>query len=102
MPGDATTDPATTDEHATGETTNPATTDEPTTLEPATASAKAPAPRSIARDVALVAVVFVAVFILLGGLLSLAAPSVGRGVTRASPASSVISAVDPTPIATAP
>ena len=50
-------------------------------VEPAT-SRQAPPPRSIARDVALVAVVFVAVFILLGGLLWLAAPSGDRGATR--------------------
>ena len=41
--------------------------------------------RSIARDLALMAVVFVAVFILLAGLLWLAVPSAERGATRASP-----------------
>ena len=60
-------------------TTDEPTTDEPATPEPVAAGAKAPPPRSIARDVALVAVVFVAVFILLGGLLWLAVPPGDRG-----------------------
>jgi hypothetical protein len=64
-------------------------TDEPAIPEPVAAPAKAPPPRSIARDVALVAVVFVAVFILLGGLLSLATQSGDRGATRPSPISTL-------------
>jgi hypothetical protein len=92
-----TTDETMTDEPATDE---PAT-DEPATREPVTAAAKAPPTRSIARDVALVAVVFLAVFILLAGLLWLAVPSGERGATRASPISTLHSAADPTPVATA-
>ena len=84
----APTEPTTTDEPAT---------DEPASLEAVTVPAMTPR-RSIARDVALVAVVFVAVFILLGGLLWLAAPSGERGATRASP--TTCSAADPTPVAT--
>ena len=68
------------------------------TLEPVTAEAKAPPPRSIARDIVLVAVVFVAVFILLGGLLWLAVPSGDRGATRPSPTSTLRSAAEPTPV----
>jgi hypothetical protein len=76
-------------------------TDEPITHEPVPAGPTAAAPRSIARDLALVAVVFVAVFILLAGLLWLAAPSGERGATRATPISTLRSAADPIPDATA-
>ena len=65
------------------------------------AGTEAPRPRSIARDVALVAVVFVAVFILLAGLLWLAVPSGERGATRAAPISTLRSMADPTPVVTA-
>jgi hypothetical protein len=73
---------------------------EPAIEEPVTGQAKMPR-RSIARDVALVAVVFVAVFILLAGLLWLAVPAGERGATRATPISTLHSAADPTPVATA-
>ena len=72
-------------------------TDEPATLEPVMVPASTPR-RSIARDIALMAVVFVAVFILLAGLLWLAVPSAERGATRASP-TTLHSAADPTPVA---
>ena len=85
----APTDPTTTDEPAT---------DEPASLEAVTVPAMTPR-RSIARDLALMAVVFVAVFILLAGLLWLAVPSAERGATRASP-TTLQSAADPTPVAT--
>jgi hypothetical protein len=96
-PVEPTTDEVETDEALSDK---PAT-HEPAAHEPVTALVKAPPPRSIARDVALMAVVFVAVFILLGGLLSLAARPGDRGVTRPS-TSSVPSAADPTPVASAP
>ena len=86
----APTEPTTTDEPAT---------DEPASLEAVTVPAMTPR-RSIARDLALMAVVFVAVFILLAGLLWLAVPSAERGATRASPISTLQSAADPTPVAT--
>jgi uncharacterized iron-regulated membrane protein len=94
---DATTDDPTTDQA----TTDESATDEAATLELVPAVAKAPPPRSIARDLALVAVVFVAVFILLAGLLWLAAPSGERGATSASPISTPHSVVDPTLVGTA-
>jgi hypothetical protein len=92
-PIESTTDSPTADDPATDDSAS----DQPATLEPVTAAAKSPPSRSIARDIALVAVVFVAVFILLGGLLWLAVPS-GGGATKPSPTSTLRSVVEPTPV----
>src|SRR5436189_4410529 len=72
----------------------------PAILEALVGPSQAPPPRSIGRDVALVAVVFVAVFILLGGILSLAARSGEHGVTSAPSTSSVPAVADSTTVPT--
>ena len=76
----------------------PAPDDAPASFDPRAAHQT----RSIARDFALGAVVVVAVFILLGGIMSLAARSGGRGAAVAPPSSADVSTAVPSSTGASP